>query len=93
MEDTSRTTSPDDSGSEDHSGTKSSGYEHGPWRVHGVEDETYTYICRRWKRTLLDGWAEPKSDEALMNGGGMEKVGADRGFGWVEGQLGAIEWD
>ena len=77
------------------------------WQVHGVADETYTYICRRWSRTLRDTWRIPETDAALMNGrldtsesDDEARVEArprtntqDRAWGWIENQLAAIEWD
>lgn len=75
------------------------------WSVHGVGDETYTYICHRWASTLASGWEIPATDSALMYGaskagdsGGTallasEKHAQDRTWGWVENQLAAIEWD
>lgn len=76
------------------------------WSVHGVRDETYTYICQRWSRTLRSNWAVPSTDGALMNGSNTagteeddgfsstsERQAQDRAWGWVENQLSAIEWD
>jgi hypothetical protein len=77
------------------------------WRVHGVADETYTYICRRWSETLRDTWRIPETDAALMNGQmntsenddethgeDVSRINAqDRAWGWIENQLAAIEWD
>lgn len=90
------------------------------WSRHGVTDDVYTLICRRWRHTLGPDWAIPQKDSDLMNGNkatrctstddglehcveGADTAGAnttmlesrnrDRTWGWVEGQLGAIEWD
>jgi len=76
------------------------------WQVHGVGDETYTYICRRWSRTLRDAWRIPETDAALMNGqvdtsesddearaDQSRTKTQDRAWGWIENQLAAIEWD
>ena len=69
------------------------------WAIHGIKDETYTYILRRRSETLTNGWKVPINHNDLMNGKTSEysssfsAQGGDRSWGWAEIQLGSIEWD
>ncbi len=61
------------------------------WLPHGLADDTIIYICKRYPETLVPDWPPPDDSEVMR---GVHGRDADqRGQGWEEGLLGAIEWD